>query len=174
MSINFKEKVKGLFKYIFLGILLLGILIFRVGLDGNIMFVGIGIIILLPFGIWLFIENSKDKKAIENNNAEIQKLKKYGEKIIVNLENIPIKSNSWKEEVRHTSQYEDKVSSVNINYNLIELEIPYKGDFIHYSLHIGMDTTILKMHFAIKRETVLYIDLKDKNKNYLDLEFLER
>ncbi len=174
MILNFKERVKGLFKYIILGILFLGLLIFRVGLDGNLMFVAIGIIILLPFTVWLFIENSKEKKVIENNKAEIQKLKKYGERITVNLENITIKSNSWQEEIRHTSQYENDVISVGINANVIELKIPYRGEFIHQTLYINMDTTKLKMHFAIKRETILYVDLKDKNKNYLDLEFLER
>ena len=172
MDINLREKLNGIFGYFLAGIFFLGFIILYVGLDGNLIFVGIGTLILLPFLIWFLIIKIKEKKIDIEKKAEIQKLKKYGEKVIVNLENIKINSNSWKQEVRKTSRYEDKVSYVDINYNLIEMKIPYRNEFINYSLHIDMETTKLKIHFAIKRETILYVDLKDKNKNYLDLEFL--
>lgn len=172
MDLNFREKLNGIFGYILTGIFFIGFIILYVGLDGNLLFVGIGTLILFPFIIWFLVLNLKEKKFNREKKIEIQKLKKYGEKIIVNLENIKINSNSWRQEVRKTSKYGDKISHIDINYNLIEMKIPYKNEFINYSLHIDMDTTKLKMHFAIKKETILYVDLKDKNKNYLDLEFL--
>jgi Mn2+/Fe2+ NRAMP family transporter len=172
MDINVREKLIRFLGYILASIFFLGFIILYVGLDGNLLFVGIGILILLPFVIWFLILNLKEKKLNTEEKAEIQKLKKYGEKIIVNLENVKINSNSWKQEVRKTSRYEDEVSHVDINLNSIEIKIPYRSEFINYSIHINMETTKLKMHFAIKRETILYVDLKDKNKNYLDLEFL--
>ncbi|TDE46525.1 hypothetical protein E0I26_00115 [Flavobacterium rhamnosiphilum] len=172
MDINVREKLNGIFGCLFAGIFFLGFIILYVGIDGNLLFVAIGTVILLPFLVWFFLLNLKEKKFDTEKKAEIQKLKKYGEKIIVNLENIKINSNSWRQEVRKTSKYEDEVSHVDINYNLIEMKVPYRSEFINYNFHIDMDTTKLKMHFAIKRETILYVDLKDKNKNYLDLEFL--
>lgn len=172
MYINLREKLNRIFGYLLAGIFFLGFIILYVGLNGNLIFVGIGTIILLPFIIWFLISYIKEKKIDSEKKDEIQKLKKYGEKVIVNLENIKIVSNSWTQEVRKTSKYEDTVSHVDINYNFIEIKIPYKNEFINYSLHINMETTKLKIHFAIKRETILYVDLKDKNKNYLDLEFL--
>ncbi|WP_426065384.1 hypothetical protein [Flavobacterium sp. DSP2-3-1] len=173
MDINLREKLNGIFGYFLVGIFFLGFIILNVGLDGNLLFVGIGTVILLPFIVWFLILNLKEKKLGTEKKAEIQKLKKYGEKIIVNLENIKINSNPWRQEIRKTSRYEDKITQVDINYNLIEMKIPYRSEFINYSLHIDMETTKLKMHFAIKRETILYVNIKDKNKNYLDLEFLK-
>lgn len=169
---NIKEKISGLVGYLLTGIFFLGSVILYVGIDGNPVFVGIGAVILLPFLIWFLIIVKKEKKAESDNKAEIQKLKKYGEKVIVNLETLKINSNSWQQEFRKKSKYEDKISHEEINYNIIEVKIPYRGEFIKYSIHINMETTKLKMHFALKQQTILYIDLKDKNINYLDLEFL--
>jgi hypothetical protein len=125
----------------------------------------------LRFGF--FFLNTKLKKFDTEKEIEIQNLKKYGEKIIVNLENIKIKSNSWQQEVIKNSRYEDEITNIDVNYNIINIDVPYKGESINYCIHINMETTKLKMHFAIKRETILYVDLKDKNINYLDLEFLD-
>lgn len=173
MNINLKETLNGLFSYLLAGIFLLGFLFFWVGIDGNKLFVGIGTLILLPFAIWFFIQNRKLKKLENENEIEIENLKKYGEKIIVNLENLKIKSNSWQQEVIKSSKYEDEITNIDVNYNMINIDIPYKGENINYCVHINMENTKLKMHFAIKRETILYVDRNDKNKNYLDLEFLD-
>ena len=41
--------------------------------------------------------------------------------------------------------------------SIILLEIPYKNELIKYKLNIDMDSTKLKMHFAIKEKTEFYV-----------------
>lgn len=144
MKSNFKEKLNQVKLNLLAGIFFLGIIIFYVGLDGNLLFVLIGIIILLQFLIWFLITHLKERKVAAKKKTEIEKLKKYGEKVILNLEKVKITSNSWQQEIRKTSRYEDKLRKVNINYNLIEFKILYRSGTIDYSVHVNMDKTKLR------------------------------
>ena len=172
MNLNFKENLIQIFKYIVNVILILGFFVFYIGLNGNLLFFWIGIAILFLYYVWYLISKSKLRKSRLKIEDEVQILKKQGEKIKVNLENVKIISNSWQQEVRKTSKYEDEDFLVDIHKNFVEIKITYKGRTIDYSFYIDMDTTTLELHFALKKETFLYVDLKDKEKMYLDLEFL--
>ena len=155
------------------GIILLGILLVVVGVRRNINFVWIGLLILLPFGIWLLVLKLKHDKL--DNAADLVKLKliETGEKVIVDLDKIKIKNNSWNQEFIIGSGKYQRVELRDINYNYIEFEIPYRNQIVKYNLHIDMELTTLKMHFAIKGKTTLYIDPNNTEDNYLDLRFLE-
>ncbi len=47
------------------------------------------------------------------------------------------------------------------------------NELIKYKLNIDMDPTKLKMHFAVKEKTELYVDSENIDNHYLDLSFLE-
>ena len=100
-------------------------------------------------------------------------LKKTGDKVLVDLDKVEIKSNRWQQEIEKGSGYHTRLEKIDINYNKIELEIPYRDKMINYHLHIDMDLTKLKMYFAIQGQTYLFVDPADFTNNYLDLSFLE-
>jgi hypothetical protein len=60
---------------------------------------------------------------------------------------------------------------VDRNLNAIKIEIPIDGEKIDYHIGVEMDPTTLTLHFAIKKETYLYIADEEL---YLDLEFLNK
>ena len=134
----------------------------------------VGIILLIPFLIWYLILGINNYRKGKKRKFKRLKLINSGDKIIIRLNTILIKSNNWKKEViiDEDSQYE-KVVNVDKSYNYLTLKVPYKDSLIHYSSNIEMDTTKLKMLFAIKKETYLYVDPENANNFYLDLSFLE-
>ncbi|MBW1296356.1 MBL fold metallo-hydrolase [Aquimarina litoralis] len=178
MRFNLKEILSNLGYYIIAGIFFLGFITLYAGIggrnrDGNIMFVWIGLLILLPFGIWFLIVKIKERKAENESEIEKQKLIQNGDKVVVNLNDIEIRNNSWNQELIIGEGKHQRIEHRDINYNYIELEIPYRNQKIKYNLHIDMDLTKLKMHFAIKEQTYLYVDSNDISNTYLDLDFLE-
>ncbi|MDY8134471.1 hypothetical protein [Aquimarina sp. 2201CG5-10] len=178
MKLNFKEILSNIGYYILAGIFFLGFFILYAGVggrnrDGNITFIWIGLLVLLPFGIWFLIEKIKDKKIKKQLILKRKELIRTGEKIVIDLDNVEIKSNSWNQEFIIGAGEHQRIEHRDINYNYIELKIPYGRQKIKYNLHIDMELTKLKMHFAIKEKTYLYVDPSDINNNYLDLSFLE-
>lgn len=178
MNFNIKNILSNLGYYIIAGIFFLGYIIIYAGIggrnrDGNITFVWIGLLILLPFGIWFLIEKARSRKAEKESEMVKQKLIRTGDKVVINLDDIEIKNNSWNQEFIIGQGKHQRIEHRDINYNYIQLEIPYRNQKIKYNLHIDMELTKLKMHFAIKEQTYLYVDSSDINNNYLDLDFLD-
>ncbi|WP_299188468.1 hypothetical protein [uncultured Aquimarina sp.] len=178
MRFNSKKILSNLGYYIIAGIFFLGFITLYAGIggrnrEGSIMFVWIGLLILLPFGIWLLIEKIKERRSENEFEIEKQRLIQTGDKVVINLDNIQINNNSWNQEFIIGQGKYQRIEHRDVSYNYIELEIPYESQTIKYNLHIDMDLTKLKMHFAIKEQTYLYVDTKDINNNYLDLDFLE-
>ena len=137
-------------------------------------FIIIGIVLIIPSIILLVKANMIDKKL---KNAEYQRivdLVASGERLVINLEDLEIHTNSYLQEIEVGSGYRSRNEHVDINHNVVFLNIPYKEDIIHYRLNIFMDVTTLKMHFAIKKETEFYIDPENPANHYLDLTFLEQ
>lgn len=168
-----KEILLNINSYILTGIFSLGCIILYVGIDKNINFVWIGLLILLPFAIWFLILKFKSDKIEKETEIEIEKLIQTGDKIIINLDEVEIQTNSYKQEISVGNGTRQRNEYIDVNHNVILLEIPYKNELIKYKLNIDMDPTKLKMHFAIKEKTELYVDAENPNNNYLDLRFLE-
>jgi hypothetical protein len=184
-----KEHLSNLGRYLLIGIFFLGLIILFISLGGkgrtfNYIFLIIGFTITLPYVVyffWLFyIDRKKDIKTLLN----IEELKKNGNKIIVNLENVKIKTrNSYATKINNSrtgainqiiGNSDKNIETIEFKNNSISFKIPYENSFIRYSLTIDMDPINLKLHFATKKETILYVDKKNMNKYYLDLEFLKK
>lgn len=159
-----------------------GLFIFHAGWKNNyspLTLIGFGMMLLITIviGIGLFLKKSELKKLKSDSELELINFKKKAESIMVSLENLEIFNNSWTEtRIIDNSNYElDKYAESNIqkiNYNLnsIKITIPLNGENIEYFINIEMDLTTLLLHFANKKETLLY---KYGNEYYLDLEFLD-
>ncbi len=166
----------------------LGLIVFLVGFgtkgnSPNIYFIIIGAVILSPFVIYYFYDNYKSKRLIKSNNKQLEDFKNRANKIVVNLEDVQIKSNSWTEQkvidnsyyagFNQMAGYDGKnFETITRNFNYVKFKIPHEYGIIEYKAHIPMDTTKLKIYFAIKKQTYLYVDKLDEEKMYLDLDFL--
>ena len=180
---NIKKILSDFGVWIFTGLTLFGVLLIYVGIgargryraggETNIYFVALGIILILPFVIYFIKTKFMLKKASDENADRINKLIRTGDVVIVDLDKLEIQSNSYKQEIEIGSGYNTRNEYVDVNHNVILIDIPYKNESIKYKLNIDMDSTKLKMHFAIKEKTELYVDPENPNNNYLDLSFLE-
>ncbi len=180
---GFKKILSNFRSWIFAGFTFLGCIIIYAGIGGrgrynatgesNFYFVAVGIVLLLPFLMYMLKTKILLNKAEDKERKRIANLIRTGDKIMVNLDHLEIQSNSYQQEVEVGSGYNTRNEYIDFTHNLILIAIPYNNDSIKYKLNIDMDTTKLKMHFAIKKETELYIDPKNPNNTYLNLRFLE-
>lgn len=144
---------------------------------GLVMFVGVGV-----FGGTYFISmRSKRRKTEKENRRELEVFKQKAKIINVNLEEVEIITNKWTDTiVVNNTQYgglnelagfhDANIRKIDRNLNSVRITIPINREKMEYLLNIEMDPTTLSMHFAIKKETQLYIH---GDELYLDLEFLE-
>jgi len=183
---NLKKILSDFGSWIFIGLTFLGFIIIYAGIGGrgrynptgdtNWYFIGVGVILILPFVIYMIKTKLILKKSSNENAERINELIHNGDKVIVNLDDLEIKNNNYEHEieVRNSGGHGTRNEYIDINHNVIRFTVPYKNESIEYRLDIDMDITKLKMHFAIKKTTVLYVDPENLNNNYLDLRFLER
>ncbi len=180
---NFKKILSDIWSWIFAVLTLFGFIIIYAGIGGrgryrptgevNFYFIAVGIVLISPFLIYMIKSKILVHKAERKEDKRIYDLMRYGDKIFVDLDNLKIQSNSYQQEIEVGNGYKTRNEYIDVNQNVVLIDIPYKKDSIKYKLNIDMDTTKLKMHFAIKQETILFVDPKNPNNNYLDLSFLE-
>lgn len=179
-----KKILFDLVGWILIGLTFLGFIIIYVGIGGrgryrpgeeaNWYFVGVGVVLMLPFVIYLIKSNLFINKITDENAERIRNLIANGDVITVDLDKLKIQSNSYKHEISVGSGYTQRNEHINVNHNVIQLEIPYQNKSIKFKMNIDMDPMKLKMHFAIKSKTELYIDPKNPDNYFLDLRFFER
>ena len=182
---NIKKILSDFGSWIFAGLTFLGFIIIYAGIGGrgrhnptgdtNWYFIGVGVILILPFVIYMIKIKLMVKKSSDRNAERINELIFNGDRVFVNLDDLEIKSNSYRHEieVRNSGGHGTRNEYIDVNHNVINIRVPYKNELIEYSLDIDMHATKLKMHFAIKKTTVLYVDQENPDNNYLDLRFLE-
>ena len=142
--------------------------------DFNIYFVIMGGICLIPLGIALIKFALFQKKEGEKEDQRIKDLVLHGEQVIVDLESIEIHSNVYNKEIEVGHGYHSTNEIVEVKNNTVVFDIPCRGGTIGYTVDVPMDPTALKMHFALKKKTKLFIDPKDPNNSFLDLSFLDK
>ena len=188
-TLRFKKILNQIGFYVIFGFTILGFTIIYVGLgtrssSPNVYLIIIGLSFLLPLIIYLISIKIKSKRNEERHQRELFEFKRKAIKVKVDLGNVSIKSNCWNDiVVTDKTKYAGfnelfgdtnrNVKSVRKSLNHVSIKIPYQGKTIKYDFSNAMDITKLKIHFAIKKETTLYIDPVDKNRMYLDLEFIE-
>lgn len=185
---NLKEKFSIAKSYFFIGMFLFGLLFFWAGLPGrnrnlNLFFLIPGFFMLLPFAVLYLTEKINFERIKKRDNQELEDFKNRAEKIEIDLRNVDIKSNKWKETViTDSTKYaglndligrsDRNMKSTTRNLNHITVNIPCEGKTLKYETNVEMDIDTLKIHFAVKKKTTLYIDTLNKSNMYLCLEFL--
>ncbi len=181
---NIKNILSEFGSWVFAGLTFLGVSMIYTGIGGrgrygpvgetNWYFVGIGLLLIIPLAIYMIKTKLIIKKTSDENIERINKLVKTGDKLIIDLDNLKIQTNSYQQEITVGSGYQQRNEYVDVNHNVILLEVPYQDEIIKYKLNIDMELTKLKMHFAVKGKTELYVDSQNPHNNYLDLTFLEK
>ncbi len=153
------------------GLTLLGFILIC---SGELVIMLIGAVFILPFLISMIATDNSIEEMNEKKQQRIDYLIKYGHKIMVNLDDFEIHSNSYQKEIEVPgSNYDSRIEKININHNTIIIRVPYNDDIIEHRLDINMETDKLKIYFALKGETELYVDPENPGNNFLDLRFLE-
>jgi len=117
--------------------------------------------------------------------SELEKFKLISDKVKVDLTLAQIKTNNWTDEIiinqkeygglnQLTGNSEKNINKIDRVVNYLTVRAKYRGKTIDYGVNIEMDTDNLKIHLSLNKETILYIDPKNTDKKYLDLEFLEK
>ena len=146
-------------------ILFLGIMFIAVGIGGkhrkleiNPGFALLGVILCLPFVLYIVINNYMDKSPkIDNENLVVSASVRKSSLIAlkVNLKNIKLVQNSF-------------------NYIDVIFIIPYPQEnaVIHYKKDFIMEYSKILLWFIQQKETTFYINPEDINQSYLDLKFM--
>ena len=71
------------------------------------------------------------------------------------------------------NESEKGTRKINISINQLFYEFELNGIRYRHNVTVEMDTEKLKMWFALKQKTTLYVDKNDPEIQYLDLEFME-
>jgi Ca2+/Na+ antiporter len=183
-----KSILSNIRKYIITGILFLGIIMIYVGLGAksssfNIYFLLVGILIFLPFIIYLFYSKFEIKKEEKKNQINLDTFKLKAEKVQFNLDEIEIKSNSWSEEVViDNSKYgglnqlagipEKNIELIKHNLHHLKIRIPHNGIIYNCDTKININKDDLMIKLAIKKKTFLYVNQFNRKEYYLDIDFL--
>ena len=180
---NLKKILSDFGNWIFVALTFLGAIIIYAGVGGrgrgqrpgeiNWYFIAVGAVLMIPCLIYIIKARFMEQKSIDDTSKRINDLLTKGDKITINLDQLEIKTNSYQQEIEVGSGYRTRNEQIPINHNVILLKETYKGHNIHQRIDIYMEPTKLKMHFAIKGTTELYVDPQNPDNNYLDLKFLE-
>lgn len=147
------------------------------------------IITILIVLILVFLRMYKPKQLSKTKNLskkleEHKFVQKEYEEIVIDLINVKIKSEKWKEiEVENDSleYYFNSLSDTGGDENLrfikkkinsIIIQIPYKKSFIDYEIKTEIETTKLKLFFEVQKETKAQVDKTSRKIKYIDLSFL--
>ena len=179
-----KERLLDFGLYVIVGLFVLGSISTFCG--GWLTIIGLSLLGVLGISICIYFKvgASKDRNFERQQKEDLENFKRSAKKILVNLENVEIKSNSWTESVLarqsgyggldEMAGYENgDIVKIKRNPNTIKISIPFEGNTIDYSVDIEKDPTTLKMKLLLKKETYLYVSREDKEEMYLDLEFLD-
>ena len=160
-----------------------GWIFIRAGMGEYTPFLIFGICCVLVAGVILILTYTNSKRKGKKAEQALESFKQRANKVLVNLENFELNNNSWTEEVVDDSNdallieqalgyHEATITYEKHSKNVIDFKIPYQSEIIQCREVVNMDPVKLKMHFAVRKETTLYVDPNDSERYYLDLEFL--
>lgn len=190
IKMKFVSEIKK-YKYkILTGIFFFGAFLLFVGINtksvaGSTIAAWTGLTIMTPYIVYFSRARSgRSNQNEKENEKRLINFKNRAEKIKVSVTHYSIKSNSWTEEVNvggsrsvllnHVSGNSDKNIRLEKRFsNVITLKIKYLDKTETYDIASDKSPEILRMLLELKKETILYIDPKDAEQKYLDLEFLE-
>ena len=115
--------------------------------------------------------------------TELEKFKLIADKVKIDLTFSEIKTNDWTDEIminqnkygglnQLTGNADKNIKKVDRVLNYLTVRGKYRGKTIDYGMSLEMDTDNLKIHLSQQKQTTLYIDPKNSDKKYLDMEFI--
>jgi len=143
-------------------------------------------IVIIGIGVLLIRKSLKQKNEEITNQIEneLNRLKKYGDKILVDLDKCEILTNNYVEEIESDSSYTvqrwDALydSSRNIKkVNVYQTRLLFESNRLgkkekFYSPTINKDEVTIRFLLALHKNTFIYIDRMYKDKYYFDINFL--
>ena len=143
--------------------------------------------ILLAIGGLLVIKggySQRDKRKAALAQAEIDKFKLSGDKILVDLNSCKIKTNNYTEQIERRRNYRAQAldEMYDSNENIINREVnqtvlvfesdKYGTKKQYYSRTIFKDEITLRFLLDKYKETYIYVDKNNRDQYYFDIEFL--
>ena len=180
---NIKRELSKFENLIFAGLTFLGFIFIFLGIikseslngNGGISLISAtGIILMLGFPFYLIKTKILNIKAKEKEVDRIRKLKTRGEKIIVDLSKLEIRSYGFNQISESPNWNNRRNKNTEMDFSQIIIHLPYKNDLIEYKLVTDIKISKLKILFAIEEETEFYISSTNLKDNYLNLNFLYR
>ena len=172
-----KDILLDLGVWLLFGLTVLGAVLLYLGFEVesmNTFFFIVGSLLLIPALvtiIWGFVTS---KKYEEERKERFQHLLKTGDKIIVDLEKVVVKSNSYLKEIEVGSGKTSRLETIQVHHNALLFKVNYKGQEYEYRTDVQMAPESLRMYFAIHGKTTLYLDPNNPYNYYFDLRFLDR
>jgi hypothetical protein len=120
-----------------------------------------------------------------SSKNKLERFKSESTRLNVNLLEAEIKSNKWTEEVMTDETKYAGLNQLNgepeKNFRIeekvvshLKIRAKYNGKTIEYGQNVNMESDNLRIHLELQKETYLYVDPKNIENKYLDLEFMER
>ncbi|MFM2224438.1 MAG: hypothetical protein RJA07_640 [Bacteroidota bacterium] len=194
------KSLNSIGSYLVYTICLIGFILTVEALGTNMMLVAIGIAMMIPALVIFLVKKQKEENKLELKERELEDFKQKALKINVSLMDYTIKTNTWNDVVVISNHEaialtDDKLMNKNVDDNIINsfafsskyimhsqniersitrisFTIPYQESIIIFDATLDKNMETVKMLVEFKKETALYIDKFDRNKNYLDLDFL--
>ncbi len=132
------------------------------------------IVIIIIISIFLISRKIKLFKKEVEKLEERDALIKRGIKLKVDLSQVTIKTKKSREAVIINKYSKHRrVEYRDVNCNDITFYITDKRRELKRKAKVCMEADKLRLHFAVKKFTYLYIDTKNPNDEFLDLRFLD-
>jgi len=185
---SLEERLANIGQNILFVIGVLGFVFILVGMHStniNWLFIGIGIVLLFPFLVFMFWLKNSSEKITKKQEKKFQKFLKTADRVHVTLDDAKIKEKKHTE--TNTVQQDYKALAINevsgnghyneerVTYTYCEVtfNVKYKGKKRIIEEVISKDKTSVRMHFYMQKVTTLYINPYDTDEIYLDLTFIE-
>lgn len=180
---NTKRELSKFENLIFAGLTFFGFIFVFIGVvkseslngNGGISSISVtGIILMLGFPFYLIKTKIFNIKVTEKEADRIRKLKTRGEKIIVDLSKLDIRSSGFNQ-ISESPNWNNRRNKNNEkDFSEIIINLPHKNELIEYKIVTNIKISKLKTLFTIEEETEFYISYTNPKDNYLDLNFLYR
>ncbi len=159
-DVTFKERFKGFLIVLIYSVLGIGffIILYSIQFDWSLENVLIGFLLTIPFFIFLIYNYVLEIKKKSNEEYQISLLKINGDQVIVNLEKNIV------------SLYEMDSG----NKCVVDFEFTYRNEKCNYPYLSDRSPESLQVNLLVKKEATLYINPKNIDERYLDLEFLNQ
>ena len=171
----------NIYSYFIIGTSIIGILLLNKGFFGllgnnksyNTFSILIGIIFLLPFLLMLLKWKKDDNRQYSLEEDRIDTLIKTGKRIELDLKNVPVKTNSYLQEVTVGHGRSERIEKQQVHHNVLMFYVQTGNEKSAFKVDVFMEPEKLKIKLLLQEKTYIYFDAQDSDNYYIDLSFLD-